>query len=75
MDGYYFKNFTIENILKFIQDNSDETMVLKTGPDWPVQPGTGVQSGPVDWKNWKIRKMGQKPDTAGSTIKTANRSG
>ena len=51
------------------------TMVLKTGPDRPVQPGTGVQSGPVSWKNRKIRKMGQKPETASSTIKTANRSG
>ena len=50
-------------------------MVLKTGSDRPVQPGTGVQSGPVRWKNWKIRKMGQKPETASSTIKTANRSG
>ena len=50
-------------------------MVLKTGPDRPVQPRTGVQSSPVRWKNRKIRKMGQKPETAGSTIKTANRSG
>ena len=50
-------------------------MVLKTGPDWPVQPRTGVQSGPVLWKNRKIRKISQKPETAGSTINTANRSG
>ena len=31
-------------------------MVLKTGPDRPVrpvQPGTGIQSGPVIAKNWK----------------------
>jgi hypothetical protein len=51
------------------------SMVLKTGPDRPVQPGTGIQSGPVLLKNRKIKKIGQKPETAGSTIKTANRSG
>jgi hypothetical protein len=34
-------------------------MVLKTRPDRPVQPGTGVQSGLVRWKNRKIRKIGQ----------------
>jgi hypothetical protein len=50
-------------------------MVLKTGPDWPVQPGTGVQLGPVLWKNRKNGKIGQKQETAGSTAKTANRSG
>ena len=50
-------------------------MVLKTGPDRPVQPGTGIQSGPVFWKNRKNEKIVQKPETAGSTVKTANRSG
>ena len=48
-------------------------MVLKTGPDRPVQPGTGALSGPVLWKNRKFRKIGQKPETGGSIIRTANR--
>ena len=48
---------------------------VQSGPDRPVQPETGVQSGPVLWKNRKIRKIDQKRKTAGSTIKTANRSG
>uniref|UniRef100_A0A2N9G3T0 Uncharacterized protein n=1 Tax=Fagus sylvatica TaxID=28930 RepID=A0A2N9G3T0_FAGSY len=48
-------------------------MVLKTGPDRPVQPGTGVQSGPILLKNRKSGKSDQKPKTAGSTMKTANR--
>ena len=30
--------------------------VLKTGPDWPVQPGTKSQSGPI-----KTPKTGQQP--------------
>jgi hypothetical protein len=53
-------------------------MVLKTGPDrpvQPVQPQTGAQSGPVLQKNRKNGKIDQKPETAGSTGKTANRSG
>jgi hypothetical protein len=50
-------------------------MVLKTGPDRPVQLGTGVQSGPVLLKNRKSRKSDQKPETADSTVKTANRHG
>ena len=55
--------------------NHDSPMVLKIGPDRPVQPGTGVQSDLVLWKNRKIRKIGQKPETVSSTIKTANQSG
>jgi class 3 adenylate cyclase len=53
-------------------------MVLKTGPDrpvQPVQPETGVSSGPVLLKNRKSKKNDQKPETAGSTVKTANRHG
>ena len=45
------------------------TIVLKTGPDRPVrpvQPGTGIQSGPVNTPKTgqqpvKNRKTGQKP--------------
>jgi hypothetical protein len=53
-------------------------MVLKTGPDrpvQPVQPRTGAQSGSVLWKNRKLGKNGQKPETGGLTVKTANRTG
>ena len=53
-------------------------MVLKTGSDrpvQPVQPGTGVQSGPVLLKNRKSEKSNQKPETVGSIVKTANRHG
>jgi hypothetical protein len=50
-------------------------MVLKTGPDRPVQPRTSVQSGSVLWKNRKLGKNGQKPETDGLTVKTANRTG
>ena len=50
------------------------SMVLKTGPDRPVQPWTGIVSGPVLWKNRKFRKIGQKPEIGGSTIIIANRS-
>ena len=51
----------------------DRTMVLKTGSDWPVQPRTSVQFGSVLWKNRKLGKNGQKPETGGLTVKTANR--
>ena len=50
-------------------------MVLKTGPDRPVQLGTGVLFGSVLQKNWKFRKSSQKPETDGWTVKTANRHG
>ena len=50
-------------------------MVLKTGPDRSVQLGTGVLFGSVLQKNWKFRKSSQKPETDGSTVKTANRHG
>ena len=50
-------------------------MVLKTGPDRSVQPGTGVQSGPVLLKNQKSGKSDKKPETAGSTVKIVNRHG
>jgi hypothetical protein len=39
-------------------------MVLKIGPDRPVQPETGTWFGPVSLKNQKLRKK---------TIKTDNR--
>ena len=57
------------------ETNGVKCMVLKTGPDRPVQPGTGTLSGPVLWKNRKFKKNRQKPETGGSTVKTANRSG
>ena len=50
-------------------------MVLKIGPNRLVQPGTGALSGPILWKNRKFRKIGQKLETGGSTVKTTNRSG
>ena len=53
-------------------------MVLKMGPDRPVQsvqPRIGALSHSVLWKNWKLGKSDQKPETGGSTVKTANRSG
>ena len=50
-------------------------MVLKTGSDRPVQPGTSTLFGPVLQKNQKFRKNRQKPKTGGLTVKTANRSG
>ena len=40
------------------------SMVLKTGLDRPVQPGTGTLSGPVLWKNRKFKKISQKPKPA-----------
>ena len=49
-------------------------MVLKTEPDRLVQPRIGVLSGSVLWKNWRLGKNGQKPETSDSTVKTANRS-
>jgi hypothetical protein len=54
------------------------SMVLKTGPDrpvQPVQPGTDVLSGPVLFENRKFRKNAQKPETDGSIGITANRNG
>jgi hypothetical protein len=53
-------------------------MVLKTGPDrpiQPVQPGTGVSPGPVLLKNRKFRKTIQKSETDGSIGITANWNG
>jgi hypothetical protein len=50
-------------------------IVLKTGPDRPVQPETGVLSGSVLQKNRKFKKSSQKPEINGSTVKTANRHG
>ena len=43
-------------------------MVLKTGPDRPVrpvQPWTGLYTGPVMWKIRKLKKNQQKPVTGG----------
>ena len=43
-----------------------DTIVLKTGPDQPirpVQPGTGLQSGPVMTKNQKSSNNRRKPKT------------
>ena len=51
------------------------TMVLKTGPDRPVQLEIDALSGQVLWKNRKIRKISQKLETDGSTKKTVNRTG
>ena len=50
-------------------------MVLKTGSDRPVQPGTSTLFGPVLQKNQKFRKNRQKPETGGLIVKIANRSG
>ena len=41
------------------------TMVLKIGPNRPVQPGTGAQSGSILLKNRNLRKNEKKPGTAG----------
>ena len=40
-------------------------MVLKTGPDRPVQPWTGLYTGPVMWKIQKFNKNQEKPVTGG----------
>ena len=47
-------------------------MVLKIGPNRPVQPGTGVLSGSILQKNRKLKKNSQKLETNDSTVKTAN---
>ena len=42
-------------------------MVLKTGPDQPVQLGTKLQSDPVILQNQKLHKKHKKLKTVGST--------
>ena len=50
-------------------------MVLKTGPDRPVQLWTGLYTGPVMWKIQKFKKKGEKPVTGGLIGITGDRSG
>ena len=52
-----------------------KSMVLKTEPNRSVQPRTGVLSSSVLWKNQKLGKNGQKPETEGSIVKIANQTG
>ena len=48
-------------------------MVLKTGPDRPVQPWTSLYPGPVSWKNRKFKKYQKKSVTGGLIGVTGNR--
>ena len=51
-------------------------MVLKTGPDRPVQPvqsWTNLYSGPVSWKRRKFKKYQKKSITGGLIGVTGNR--
>ena len=45
-----------------VERDTHETMVLKTKPNRPVQPGTKHQSNPVIIKNRKLRKKYKKTE-------------